>query len=46
MARGRTHGALAPVASKWSTQEWIHFLSSLPRRLDAPQLTALDRQFT
>jgi hypothetical protein len=37
--------ALASVASKWSTQEWIHFLSSLPRPTDARQLTALDRQF-
>jgi len=37
--------ALAKTASAWSTQEWIHFVDELPRRLDAPKLVALDRQF-
>jgi hypothetical protein len=29
----------------WSTQEWQHFLSSLPHGLSASQLTTLDRAF-
>jgi leukotriene-A4 hydrolase len=38
-----------PVASidarKWSTQEWIHFVASLPATLSPAQLTTLDRSF-
>jgi len=37
--------ALAGGASKWSTQEWIHFIDSLPRHMDAARLSALDRRF-
>jgi aminopeptidase N len=37
--------ALAKTASAWSTQEWMHFVDSLPRKMDATRLTALDRQF-
>jgi aminopeptidase N len=36
---------LAATASKWSTQEWVHFVDSLPRKMDAKHLEALDRQF-
>jgi aminopeptidase N len=32
-------------ATKWSTQEWQHFLVSLPEKLTPPQLTDLDRTF-
>jgi aminopeptidase N len=42
-ASGGTAGK-AP-AQDWSTQEWQHFLSSLPATLDAAQLADLDRQF-
>jgi len=37
--------ALAKTASAWSTQEWIHFVDSLPRKMDAGRLTALDQRF-
>lgn len=37
--------ALAKTASPWSTQEWIHFIDALPRKIEATKLTALDRQF-
>ena len=36
--------ALAKTASTWSTQEWVHFIDSLPRKLPAEQLSALDRR--
>ena len=36
---------LAKTAGAWSTQEWIHFVDSLPRKLAAARLAALDRQF-
>ena len=42
---GGSIDALATTASKWSTQEWIHFLDSMPRKMDAKRLAALDRQF-
>jgi len=32
-------------ASAWSTQEWQHFLVSLPEKLTTAQLTDLDRTF-
>jgi leukotriene-A4 hydrolase len=37
--------ALAGTAKAWSTQEWIHFVDSLPRKMDSAKLLALDRQF-
>jgi len=37
--------ALADTAKTWSTQEWIHFVDSLPRKMEAPRLAALDREF-
>jgi hypothetical protein len=43
---GGSIGALAAIASKWSTQEWIHFVDSLPRPLEEKRLAELDRQFT
>jgi leukotriene-A4 hydrolase len=43
--KGGSIDALAKTASAWSTQEWIHFVDSLPRKMDAPRLVALDRQF-
>jgi hypothetical protein len=36
--------ALATTASAWSTQEWVHFIDSLPRKMDANQLSGLDRR--
>ncbi|HEX5082222.1 MAG TPA: M1 family metallopeptidase [Blastocatellia bacterium] len=30
---------------QWSTQEWLHFLQSLPKQLTANQLKELDRAF-
>jgi hypothetical protein len=42
---GGSIGALAAIASKWSTQEWIHFVDSLPRPLEEKRLAELDRQF-
>jgi hypothetical protein len=35
---------LAQASSAWSTQEWVHFIDSLPRKLDAAHLSALDRR--
>jgi hypothetical protein len=43
--KGGSIDALAKTASAWSTQEWIHFVDSLPRQMDAGRLTALDRRF-
>jgi aminopeptidase N len=37
---------LAKTAAAWSTQEWLHFIDTLPRKMDAARLTALDRRFT
>ena len=31
-------------SAAWSTQEWVHFIDSLPRKLDAERLSALDRR--
>ena len=41
---GGSEDALAKIASAWSTQEWVHFIDSLPRKLSAEKLSALDRQ--
>ena len=41
-------GAVAAGAidtSKWTTQEWVHFLRSLPGPLSSEQMAALDRAF-
>ena len=37
--------ALAQASAAWSTQEWVHFIDALPRKLDADRLSALDRRF-
>ena len=42
--KGGSIEALATTASKWSTQEWVHFIDSLPRKMDAERLSALDRR--
>ena len=33
------------ASSKWSTQEWLHFLKSLPEDLDRQKMTELDEAF-
>ncbi len=43
--KGGSIEALATTASAWSTQEWMHFVDSLPRKMEPSRLTALDRQF-
>jgi leukotriene-A4 hydrolase len=43
---GGSIAALAKTASSWSTQEWLHFIDTMPRKMEATRLTALDRQFT
>jgi hypothetical protein len=43
---GGSIDALAAAAKAWSTQEWIHFVDSLPRTMEPARLTALDKQFT
>jgi aminopeptidase N len=42
---GGTIDAVAVAAAGWSTQEWVHFIDSLPRQMAAARLAALDRQF-
>ena len=42
---GSPISSLADTAKAWSTQEWIHFVDSLPRKMEPSQLAALDRQF-
>jgi aminopeptidase N len=42
---GQPIGPLAKTAATWSTQEWLHFIDPMPRKMDAARLTALDRQF-
>jgi len=37
--------SLATTAAHWSTQEWIHFIDFLPRKMDSTALAALDKQF-
>jgi leukotriene-A4 hydrolase len=41
---GGSMDALSKTASAWSTQEWVHFIDSLPRKLSTEKLSALDRQ--
>src|SRR5688572_8800363 len=43
--KGAAMDALAKTASAWSTQEWIHFVDSLPRKMEASRLAALDQRF-
>jgi leukotriene-A4 hydrolase len=43
--KGGSMDALARTASAWSTQEWIHFVDSLPRTMEASRLAALDQRF-
>jgi aminopeptidase N len=35
---------LVKTSSAWSTQEWVHFIDALPRKLDADRLSTLDRR--
>lgn len=41
---GGSIDALADRAAAWSTQEWVHFIDSLPRKMPAERLTELDRR--
>jgi hypothetical protein len=41
---GGSLDTLATTTSAWSTQEWVHFIDSLPRKMDADRLSALDRR--
>jgi leukotriene A-4 hydrolase/aminopeptidase len=43
--KGGAMDALAKTASTWSTQEWMHFVDSLPRKMEASRLAALDQRF-
>jgi len=43
--KGGAMDALAKTASAWSTQEWMHFVDSLPRKMEASRLAALDQRF-
>ncbi len=42
-ASGGRAAAVKTAAAQWSTQEWQHFLESLPATLSTTQLTDLDR---
>jgi leukotriene A-4 hydrolase/aminopeptidase len=42
--RGEITAAQIPV-SAWSTQEWLHFLKSLPAKLDQKKMAELDQAF-
>jgi aminopeptidase N len=44
--KGGSIDALAKTAAAWSTQEWIHFVDSLPRTMEPSRLTALDQRFS
>jgi aminopeptidase N len=47
-ARGWLSGKIEPAAipvKTWTTQEWLHFLKSLPAGLDGPRMAALDKAF-
>ncbi len=44
-AGGSRAAALEAAAASWSTQEWQHFLESLPPTLSAAQVADLDRTF-
>jgi aminopeptidase N len=41
---GGSIDALAKTASAWSTQEWVHFIDSLPRKMDSKHLAAMDQR--
>ncbi|HVQ41926.1 MAG TPA: M1 family metallopeptidase [Vicinamibacterales bacterium] len=43
--QGGPINALADTTKTWSTQEWIHFVDSLPRKMETSRLAGLDRQF-
>jgi leukotriene-A4 hydrolase len=43
--KGGSIDALAKTAAGWSTQEWMHFVDSLPRKMESTRLVALDRRF-
>lgn len=43
-AEGKRAASSLPVKS-WTTQEWLHFLRSLPQKLDAKRMAELDREF-
>jgi len=41
-------GEITPArisTARWSTQEWLHFLQSLPQDLGSARMTELDRAF-
>ena len=47
-AQGWLDGSVATeklVPRDWSTQEWLRFLQTLPRKLAAERMTELDRRF-
>jgi hypothetical protein len=44
-AGGAPATSFQPVAEKWTTQEWQHFLDFLPEILRPAQLTDLDQTF-
>ncbi|MBK5260722.1 MAG: M1 family metallopeptidase [Thermoanaerobaculia bacterium] len=44
-AFGRGTAASSLATSNWSTQQWLHFLHSLPKPLTTAQMADLDRQF-
>jgi aminopeptidase N len=42
----RGSGALASVPTRqWTTQEWLHFLTSMPEKLNTVRMAELDRAF-
>jgi hypothetical protein len=42
---GGSLDALAATAEGWLTQEWLHFVDTLPRTLDRGRMSALDERF-
>jgi leukotriene-A4 hydrolase len=44
-AGGARAATLVSAASRWSTQEWLHFLGQLPPTLSAAQVADLDTTF-
>ncbi|HZM94124.1 MAG TPA: M1 family metallopeptidase [Vicinamibacterales bacterium] len=42
--RGESVEELVKTSSAWSTQEWVHFIDALPRKLDGDRLSTLDRR--
>jgi aminopeptidase N len=42
---GHPIAGLAKSAAAWSTQEWVHFVGALPRKMEGARLAALDGQF-